>query len=79
MVRRHEILINRDMVGPFMVFYLDYFNMTENIQAPSYFPHDLHRLLFILNVDDEFMVLAHLKFQLIELEPWGTSIEFGSD
>lgn len=79
MVRRHEILINKDQVGPFMMFYLDYFDLHENIQSPSYFIYDHHRLQFILHVDDEFMVLARLKFQMTELEPWGTSIEFGSN
>lgn len=65
-------MINRDLTPLFVNFYQEYYNTDEELIS-DYYQGNNSWLIF--SADDEFMVLATLKFEMYVMTPWGTSVQ----
>lgn len=75
MIKRRELFIEADITQFFINFYEEYHGTTQGLGIyPGYGPKKKAWLMF--EADDEFMVLAVLKFNPTVMDPWGTAIDF---
>ncbi len=73
MLKRCEVIISSDFSEFFLDFYKEFYpDYTINKYVAGYSDW------YIFWADDEFMVLAKLKFTFDVLSPWGTDINFAN-
>lgn len=70
MNKRYEVLIPHENAQFFHDFYNEF-----NTKYIRIFHHDPVYSWAIFHADEEFMVVAKLKFKLIDMDPFGISID----